>query len=172
MHRDHLTFSVFPGSSFYPEVHLLLRWDHKDTGLFFPFSPLAHRVSWRAVVPSSRMCTCERVRCCSARDPATSAPLSHAPAHLPLAARASSVAACTFRAGAVPFPASVSAPLVFAFSCHSYLFSISSTLSALCLVGVFRNFLGYFWLPFLAYFRISFIDLQTHTFFQKFVHLI
>lgn len=68
MNRDHWTFSVFPGSSFYPEVHLLLLWDHKDTGLFFPFSPLARRVSWRAVVPSSRMCTCERVRCCSARD--------------------------------------------------------------------------------------------------------
>ena len=85
MNRDHWTFSVFPGSSFYPEVHFLLLWDHEDTGLFFPFSPVAHSVSWKAVVPSSRTCTCECVRCHGAQDPATSAPLSHAPAHLALA---------------------------------------------------------------------------------------
>ena len=70
----------------------------------------------------------------------TAQPRTCAPCTRP---RASSVA-CSFRAGAVTFPASVSAPLAFAFSCLRYIFSISSTLPALCLVGVFQNFLGDF----------------------------
>ena len=57
--------------------------------------------------------------------------------------------------------------LVFVFSCRSYIFRTSSSPSALCLVGVFQNSLVYFWLPFLSYFRISFIDIQTHTFFPE-----
>lgn len=49
MNRYHWTFSVFPGSSFYPGVRFLLLWDCEDTGLFFLFShpgPLCRGRRW------------------------------------------------------------------------------------------------------------------------------